>query len=405
MRRVVSLALSLGAIAGCGGGTRGPAPAARRPEPPVREGTPLSLQMLRTEAQMKKYPFFNLLHFERDADAVFVRTEAPSPPALDPSLHHTGSASLRLQPGTRSATVKLASLHSGREWPGPWTLVGAYLYSRQRQRLTAAFEIDGQALEKYTVELPAGQWTPVLLDVLASVQGRSTSNIGALRFTFDPPLSSPLWIDDVVEIDNTTSHVATPTFAVQERGFRFVVERPGRFIVRLKTPEAAQGGWVLREANPMRAVFTTADKSKVHTIYSDGRQIDDGKLRMLYPGGTEDEFAVPSHQAPARLTVAPETGRLDRNTPGDADNDGYSELTGAYQVIAGGPRVQCLITPRTPAVTRPILEIRDLPPGKPLVTMEGLLVERHIRTADGRLLIELPGALQRETAVTVRVGP
>jgi hypothetical protein len=402
-RRVFTYALCVGTLAGCGGGTRDPQPAARRPEPPVRQGTPLSLQMLRTEAQMKKYPFFNLLHFERDADAVFVRAEASSS-ALDPARNHTGSASLRLQPGTTSATVKLASLHSGREWPGPWTLVGAYLYSEQKQRLTAAFEIDGQALEKYTVELPANQWTPVLLDVLASLQGRSTSNIGALRFTFDPPPASPLWVDDVVEIDNTTTHVTTPTFAVQERGFRYVVERPGRFVVRLKTPEAAQGGWVLREANPTRAVFTTADKLKFHVVYSDGRQIEDGKLRMLYAAGTEDEFAVRSHQEPALVKVTPETGRLDRNTPGDADNDGYCEMTGAYQIVASGPRVQCLITPRTPAVTRPVLEIRDLPAGKALVTMEGLLVERHTRTPDGRLLIELPGALQRETAVTVRIS-
>ena len=138
-------ALMLAGLAGCAG----------RPQTSVAESLPepepAGLQMLRTEAQLSNYPYFTLLGFERDSDPVFVRAEGAQA-AADSARSHTGLQSLRLDPGTKNATVKLSSLHSGRAWPGNWTLVGAYFFSLQPQRLTAVYEEAGRSLASYTVE-------------------------------------------------------------------------------------------------------------------------------------------------------------------------------------------------------------------------------------------------------------
>lgn len=381
-------------IAGC----------AATPQAPVEEtlpdAEPVGLQMLRSEAQLANYPFFTLLSFERESDPVFVRAEGPQP-AADSSRSHTGAQGLRLLPGTKSATVKLSSLHSGREWPGNWTLVGAYIHSPQPQRLTAAYEEAGKALASYTVQVPANQWTPVLLDI-TPVHGRSQGEAGVLRFTFPAALAHPLWIDDVVEMDNTTIHVDSPQFAVREKGFGYVIESPNSFKVTLKTPEASEQGWRLENANPILARFTSSGKQKLMVIHAAGRQIIDGKAAPL--SSRQRDAVVQQHDNPAQITLNSESGRLDRNSPGDANNDGYNEMAGVYRVIAAGPRLEMLITPRSPSAISPVIEIADLPPGKVLATMEGKLIERIVRLQDGRVLVEVPGSIDRPTLVNVRVS-
>jgi hypothetical protein len=109
------------------------------------------------------------------------------------------------------------------------------------------------------------------------------------------------------------------------------------------------------------------------------------------------------HASPADVSVAESMGRLSRATPGDANNDGYNESRGAYQVVAAGPRVELTITPRTSVLARPVLEIVGLPPGKLLVHMEGQLVPGAVRLANGDVLLELPARVQRPTLVNVRV--
>src|SRR3954471_23014831 len=97
---------------------------AQRPEPPpLRTAEPLGLQMVRTEAQLKKYPFRILQQFEQPVDLAFVQVEGPKV-ELSPLRAHTGQSSALLDKGTRAATIKLPSLLSGVKWPGQWTFVG-----------------------------------------------------------------------------------------------------------------------------------------------------------------------------------------------------------------------------------------------------------------------------------------
>jgi hypothetical protein len=373
------------------------------PEPEISAGEPVGLQMLRTEAQLQKYPFRTILEFEAPTDPVFVRMEGTAP-RMDSSLHHTGENSLRLSEGCRSLVVRLPSLFSGSVFPGRWALAGAYFFATRPQRLSASYEVEGKALTSITVELPAGKWTPVLLDVASVCDGKDLP-IGVLKFDFPTSLSSPLWCDDVVVIENTQTHIesAGPDgWTIRERGFQYALERSGMYKVAIPTPEASGQGWVLGECNALRACFIMPGRSSLRVIYCDGMQIIDGRAVSLDPALSPR--LVDQHENPARIEVAAELGRVDRNTSGDANNDGYAEATGTYQLVAAGPRMNLTITPQTPSLAQPVLEIANLPEGKLLVNMEGRAVDKIIRLPSGHTLIALPGTLTRPTQINIRVS-
>src|SRR3954447_18418000 len=115
----------------------------KRPEPPPMRtnAEPVGLQMVRTEAQLKKYPFRILQQFEQPVDLAFVQVDGPKV-ELSSLRAHTGQSSALLEKGTQTATIKLPSLLSGVKWPGQWTLVGAYFYAEKPQRVRAVYEVD-----------------------------------------------------------------------------------------------------------------------------------------------------------------------------------------------------------------------------------------------------------------------
>lgn len=377
--------------------------AQQSPTPPISDGVPLGLQMLRTEAQMRKYPFRILQQFEQPVDLAFLRVEGP-PAKLDSSHAHTGASSVALDPGTKSLTVQLPSLLSGVTWPDQWTLAGAYFYADQSQRLSAAYEVDGSAILFYTVELPAKQWTPVLLDI-ASIQGAIAAKVGTLKFSFGNGLSTNLLCDDVILLNNTDTHAETNDWKVTERGFEYTIQRQGAFKVNLKTPEASSAGWTLQEANVIRACFTSRGNEKYRVIYASGSAYTDGKYQSLLPAREDSEEMSRQHAEPGQITVAADMGRVDRNSAGDANNDGYAEQSGTYQIIATGPRVEFTISPRSGSqLIRPVIEIAGLPAGNILATLEGRLIDRIVRLENGHVIIEIPGSLTRPTSANVKIS-
>jgi hypothetical protein len=373
------------------------------PSPPVQPGTPLGLQMLRTEAQMQKYPFRILQQFEQSVDLAFIDVDGP-PSQLDAIRAHTGHSSVLIAKGAKSLSVRLASLLSGAKWPDQWTLVGAYFYTRQAQRLVASYETDGAAVLKYSVELPAERWTPVLLDI-ASLQGSNSSKIGAFKFTFESQLLENLWCDDVLLINNSEIHVENKDWKISEQGFQYCVERPNVFTITLKTPEADRQGWRLTEANSIRACFDSRGNHKQQLIYSGGWMLTDGEFQSLIPAGELRSIQATQHKTPGTISIAPEAGRLDRNSSGDADNDGYSEQTGTYRLIAAAGRIEFAIAPASNGqLALPVIEIAGLPPGPILATMEGRLIEHVNRLKNDSIIVELPGILSRPVNIQIRIG-
>ena len=116
-----------------------------------------------------------------------------------------------------------------------------------------------------------------------------------------------------------------------------------------------------------------------------------------------DPLYAADAQSPADVLVAEEMGRVNRSTPGDANNDGYNEAAGAYELLATGPRLELKLSPRAVPIVRPVLEISGMPPGKVLVTVEGRLIDQTSRLDDGRLLLELPVRIDRPTIINVRI--
>jgi hypothetical protein len=169
----------------------------------------------------------------------------------------------------------------------------------------------------------------------------------------------------------------------------------------LKSPESAPNGWRLVEANSIRAIFSSTGEEKHRVIYYDGRQFIDGRYEPLGQDLAQG-IVGQAHRSPSRIEIVHEMGRVVRNAPGDSNNDGYAERNGAYQLQSSGPRLEFGILPGG-QLLRPVVEIAGLPPGSVSVNMEGLLVERTERTHDGRLLVALPGMLERLTLVSVTV--
>jgi hypothetical protein len=374
-------------------------------------------QLVRIQPELKGRRFSTLLEFESVDDLAFVSL----PPSITPKLQlahaHTARSSLLFPPGAQKVSVKLGALMSGRPFPGDWMLAGAYVFADAPGEMTVTCRRgsgsgSGSGSSAHTVGLAPGRWTPVFadVDVLSGAASSASGSSTTLEFALNRSGGGSVWLDDVMLIDNAEWLLGGPgeggstgTLTVRKRGFRMLIERRGAFAVALDTLEASADGWRVEELSTLRARFSSDGPTKNLTIYRDGRSFSDGRYKPLQSSDADAPAIAAAHVAPALASVPEELGRLDRTSPGDANNDGYNETRGAYELTTSGPRFEATLTPQTVPIIHPILEISGLPPGKVLITVEGQLVSESTRLPDGRLLIELPLRLERATTVNVRV--
>ncbi len=349
----------------------------------------------------------NLLNFETPLDMQFVTAEPASSIAADASAAREGSHSLFISPATRSITIKLPTLVEGRPFPADWTLLGGYFYSDAAAYIAVSYDVAGRRVIARTVGIGAGAWMPVLLDLTST--GALPAEIGTLRFEFTPSPGHAIRCDDVVLIDNHDTIIDTASddsgvapWSVKRAGLSYVITRPAQYSCTLVTADAQQGGWTIGDANPARVQFVSRGKPSMLTIYPDGRTYCDGAFRSMSPSLADAADQKAQNDSPAEISLPPEQGRINRTTAGDTNNDGYSESLGSYQLVAAGPRLEFTISPRTPVLSRPVIEIANLPPGEVRVTMEGRLIDGARRLGNGNLLIELPARIERPTLVNVR---
>ena len=167
-------------------------------------------------------------------------------------------------------------------------------------------------------------------------------------------------------------------------------------------PESSESGWRMDEANAVRARFSSGGKQKVMTVYVDGRQYLDGQLNLLAEGQAADPLQA-QHLKPGAVDIPESMGSVKRDSAGDENNDAYNETRGAYQIMATGPRLDLKLSPGAAKLISPVLEIEGLPKGTVLVTMEGRLISAVVRTPEDHVVIQLPGEVERETAVNITV--
>jgi hypothetical protein len=283
--------------------------------------------------------------------------------------------------------------------------------------MTIYCRIGEMAVGKRQLPIPAGRWTPAMLDVTPLADVRQLVEPKAavsLALDCDPPVT--VWCDDFMLINNEqtlvgdeggrtdgSSSESSQGWTIRRRGLHFIGDVPGRFSFKLLTTEGGPHGWRVEEVNAGRARFSSDGPQKMLTIYRDGRAYWDGQYRPFSASAAEPPL-VQQHASPARVEVPAEQGRVDRNTEGDANNDGYNESRGAYAVRAAGARLELTLTPRNPqGLFRPVLEVAHLPPGKVQVSLEGRLVEQIMRLEDGTVLIDLPVRVTRPATVYVKV--
>jgi hypothetical protein len=395
--------------------------------PPLEDHEPIGVQLLRVVPTLKDERFSTLLDFESHDDAVFCSTSGRAG-AVASEHAHTGRASYQIDSSATRLTIKLNSLLAGRQFPGEWTLLGGFFYSEQPATITVGFDPPLAGAKARAVNVPAGNWTAVYIELPPDASDASPMTAASQT----PPnlvfnLASPhakIWCDDLLLIDNnkllagespsTLPNSASnsiwagtmPPWTVERRGLAYVASAPGLFNFQLVDTDASQTGWVVTDANAMRSMFHSAasnqNTERSLTVYADGRAFENGQYKPMSLAAA-DPVLLAAHQRPARIEVTEGMGRVDRNTPGDANNDGYNETTGSYRIIATGSRIEMRFIPTGSPILSPILEISGLPFGKPLVTLEGRLVDQTARTSSGTLLIELPAKIDRPVTVDVRI--
>jgi hypothetical protein len=382
--------------------TRGASHAQAKRPATSRSAEPLRQQVGRAVETLHAKRFSGLLHFENESERVFV-SASPAARGVDAGDAHTGKSSLLLAPGTQRMTVKLSSVLAGRAFPGDWTLVGLYVRCDEANGLTISCQDNGRAIASRKVALPAGEWTAAMLDVSALPAAPGDDDV-TLELRFDGRTRGGR-CDDLLLIDNRDTLVdASPGgWTIKRSGFRITCQRKLRFNFAVVTTDGSPTGWEVEEASELRARFTSNGETKSLTLYADGRSLWDGAYKPLATEVRDDKTFAAAHASPAEVVVPETMGRVSRATNGDANNDGYNEQLGAYQVEATGGRLELTMTPRGTPVPRPVLQIAGMPQGKALVTIEGRLVEQSTRLKDGQLLVELPARITRATLVTVRI--
>lgn len=359
----------------------------------------LGAQLKQQDDQLVGQRFRTLLDFETAADLVFVAT--PGRHSLAP---HTGGGAFESAPprdGDSGMQIKVDSLLFGARLPGNWTLMGAYVRPQSNATLTTMLLADGNVVAQNQRAGYAGEWVFAAVDLTADDLASKLSGAKSIRLAIDADGRS-FTVDDVLLVDNNKTLVEvpagmSPAYEVKRRGFDIkAVSNSGESIVDVKLQE----GRTLEEASPLRLrVRVRNDRAQMQTtLYPDGRIIDNGKMAKA-----PQKAIIDSHTSPADITVDEANGRVDQSTDGDAQNDGYNEILGAYQIVARTPRLSLRLVPRGAPVVSPVLEIKGFPAGKVSAMVEGRLIETAVRLEDGTALLMLPLKFDRATTVTVKV--
>jgi hypothetical protein len=333
-----------------------------------------------------------LLGFESAVDGVFVRG---ADTAVVEGRGRNGSGALEVR---RDVIVKVGSLLSGREWPGGWTVMGAWVRAEQGGSVSMSVKDGETVLARRVIKIGKGQWSPAMVDILETDQA-TTPDVAKMTLGIEFSGDGRCWVDDVQVADNSYAWVDNPKggWGIRRKGFNVIVEQPAKFVLRLATEEVA-GGWKVIEANPVRARFQNAE-GKVGAVYADGRSYWDGVFRPL-AAGIADVTGL-------RVAVDEDQGRLERNSPGDANHDGYNELEGAYRVVAtdGARKLGVKLSPgdKSGAGAGAVLVVRGLAAGEVRVTVEGEMVRDVVRLADGSVMAVVPAAVERDLAVEYSV--
>jgi|GEM_PF-4558940 len=340
-----------------------------------------SLSTLRADAEPARamdlggVPFTNVMDFESPTtDRVYITGKVK----FEKSAAFTGKYGISI-PAGQSIRVRMGAALIGREFPGRWKYFGFHAQSSSPARLRVRWHDAGLAREALSVDVDklSREWIELF----------APADLGKLELELinESAEQVSIGIDDFILCDP-----------------ELVVQQPDQSTIGL---ERTQLGWYLESKegriyagrwDPMSGGVRPIENSPLRVIFMDAR----GKQFSFDSNGLRRPTIDP--EALLDFTVLDESARIDRNSAGDSDQDGYDESSGSYQIHALLPTVSLRASPKEKSVDRSMLEIVNLPPGEVRVTVEGQLVERVHRFPDGRVLIELPITIDRPTLIEIR---
>lgn len=378
-RRLVAAVLLL-ALSGC-----------NTAPPPAR--TSLGSELKKQDDQLVGQRFRTLLDFESDADLVFTKAEGA---CHRTAQGHTGEAGFYAEQGV---SFKIDPLLYGTKLPAAWTLLGVYVRAPADEMAMAQLLIDHHVAAEFSRQIGGGGWAFVGIDLTAGALGNQLNSAGSVTLRMNAREAE---YDDVLLVDNTRTLIcpaeADAGWQIIQRGGSLKITSAGRFATSIPLAAAAADGWSIDELSPLRLRLHT--DRRWMTLRCDGRYAANDGSGLLQQSGSS--MAVAWNQPTAELDIDEADGRLDRDTDGDANNDGYNEKLGAFQVRAAGPRLAFKLTPGSTPMQSPLIEISGLPGGDLKVLMEGKIVNTVCRLPGGHVLVLLPFTLDRLTEVTVR---
>lgn len=390
IRKSLSIAISL-CMMGC---------STHQPSISKPVGTLLGEQLTRQDTELVGQRFRTLLDFEHDADAVFVDGNA----TCANGIAHTGMRSLHV--AGNAAEIHVDSLLYGSTLPADWTLIGAYIRVPGGGPVRTTLLADGKAIASAQRQSASDAWVFAAVDLTRSGIAAPLKQARQVRLQIQCA-SGEFFIDDVLLVNNRKKLIdaGVPEFAswtIERVGFAINIHSAGGLDVSIPSNAQSTDGWGLDEANAIRARLSGTGASKTWTLFPDGRSLRDGVM-TLAPGA--DRGLLESHSHPADVVVDDATGRLDRDSPGDANNDGYNEVRGAYEIIARGGRVNLKIVPHEGVpIVSPVIEIKRLTGGVPTAWVEGRVFQSACSAGADSTLVVLPIRIDQPTEVTLRTS-
>ena len=307
-------------MTGCGAHCASPDPAGNTPLEMSKPTTLSSSNVAASQSAMRRSV---LLDFEHESDQLFA-VATPEPAKLVSTASGTSGA-LKLESGTRRLEVKLASILSGRAFPGGWTLLRITLAATTDCAVSLAYVVDGKPLLSAPVMLGAEEPRTVAIDLTTL---SAVNAIGSLELIFPNGSPADFRVDDLELIDNADTLVdgREGGLTIRQQGLTLTASRSSSFKLRLPLAESPAGGWTVIEANALRARFHSDRPTKSElTLYDDGRMLTSGAFGAISASVRDDPRYRAAHASPAEIYVPEEQGRVDRTTPGDVNNDGYNE--------------------------------------------------------------------------------
>lgn len=338
-------------------------------------GAPRAEAVAARKIDLACVPFTSVIDFESPKnDRVFLGGNVK----FEKSAAFTGKYGVSI-PAGQSIRLRVGAALVGREFPGRWKYLGFHTKSSAPSHLRVRWR-DGE-LVREAIQVDIDSTTREWLELFTPTDLEKLE----LELINESTEATTVGIDDFILCD--------PELVIQKSELESIgLERTQLgWYVETGDKRVYAGRW-----DPMSDAVNPLEWSPMRIVFADAR----GRRFSFDARGVRHPTIEP--QPLLEIQILDDSARIDRNSPGDSNQDGYDESIGSYRIFALTPTVTLRVSPQDKPVDRTLIEVSKLPPGEVRVTVEGELVDRIHRFKDGRVLVELPITVDRPMQIEIR---